>query len=123
MRALLIAGALVGCGHSPPTGAGARDEAVALWKRSGLEVSAFTPIVPSFGNDCATGIVSKVDVLVCNYASAPAATAAARAALQWVGDTTGSAQARGTLVIAAADRRKADPNGRTINQIFKLVPR
>ena len=31
-------------------------------------------------------------------------------------------QVRGTLIIVVADRHKADPNGRTINQIFKLVP-
>ncbi len=123
MRGFWIAVTFAGCGHSAPAGPGAREEVVASWKQGGLEVSALTPAVTNFGTDCATGIVSKVDVLVCNYASAPAAIAAAQPALQWVGDTTGSAQTRGTLVIAAADRRKADPNGRTINQIFKLVPR
>ena len=51
------------------------------------------------------------------------AKAAEDAGLVWVGETTGAAQARGTLLIAAADRRKSDPSGRTINQLMKLAPK
>ena len=68
------------------------------------------------------GTVNKVDVLVCNFDTSDAAKQANDAGLQWIGDTTGSSQVRGTLIIVVADRHKADPNGRTINQIFKLVP-
>jgi len=59
------------------------------------------------------------DVLVCTFASADEAKAAQDAGLQWVGDTTGASQAKGTFLIAAADRRKADPNGKTINQLIQ----
>ncbi len=95
---------------------------IALWKKGGLEVSAFTAATSPVGKDCATGTVAKVDVLICNFPTADAAKQASDAGLQWIGDTTGSSQARGTLVIATADRHKADPSGRTINQLFKLVP-
>ena len=52
------------------------------------------------------------------------AKAAQDLGLQWVGDSpAGMSQAKGSLVIAVADRHKADPNGKQINQIYKLVPK
>lgn len=121
MRALLIL--MIACGNAAaPAGTGARDDVIAMWKKGGLDVSAFAAATTNVGKDCASGTVSKVEVLICNFPTPDAAKQAADAGLQWVGDTTGSSQARGTLVIIAADRTKADLNGRTINQIFKLVP-
>jgi len=32
-------------------------------------------------------------------------------------------QSRNAVLVAAADRRKADPSGRTINQLMKLAPK
>jgi hypothetical protein len=32
-------------------------------------------------------------------------------------------QAKGAALIAAADRRKSDPSGRTINKLSKLAPK
>jgi hypothetical protein len=122
MRAIWIAIVIGACGNAAPQGSGARDQVIALWSKGGLEVSTFSPLTTGVGKDCASGTVSKVDVLVCNFATTDAAKQAHDAGLQWIGDTTGSSQVRGTLIIVAADRRKADPNGRTINQIFKLVP-
>ncbi|MBA3821230.1 MAG: hypothetical protein H0X17_20265, partial [Deltaproteobacteria bacterium] len=40
--------------------------------------------------------------------------------LAWVGEATGMSQAAGKVLVVAADRRKADPSGRTINQVMKL---
>jgi len=40
--------------------------------------------------------------------------------LEWVGEATGMAQASGKVLVAASDRRKSDPSGRTINQLMKL---
>jgi hypothetical protein len=62
-------------------------------------------------------------MLICTFPTPTAAKAAEDAGLQWVGDATGMAQAHGVLLIAAADRQKADPNGRTINQLMKLAPK
>jgi len=122
-RALVIAAALAACGKgSGPTGSGARDTVVDAWKKGGLDVSEMKPAQAPVGKDCAQGTVNKVDVLVCNFPTPTEAKSAEDLGLQWVGDTTGMSQAKGSLVIAAADRKKADPNGKTINQIFKLVP-
>jgi hypothetical protein len=85
-------------------------------------VSAFTPATSKVGKDCASGTVDKVEVLVCTFGSVDEAKQAADAGLEWVGDTTGASRAKGAVVIAAADRHKADPSGRTINQLFKLAP-
>jgi hypothetical protein len=90
--------------QNAPSGSGAKDAVLDAWKKG------------------SAGTVNKLEVVVCNFATSDAAKQAETAGLQWVGDTTGSSQAKGTLVIAVADRHKADPNGKTINQIFKLVP-
>jgi hypothetical protein len=105
-----------------PAGSGARDAVIDAWKKGGLDVSAFAATQSKIGSDCTAGTVGKLEVVLCNFPTADAAKQAETAGLQWVGDTTGSSQAKGTLVIAVADRHKADPNGKTINQIFKLVP-
>lgn len=108
-------------GASGGASAGGRTGIVDAWKKAGLEVSALAPATVAFGKDCQSGTAGKVDVLVCEYASAAEATAAKEAALAWVGDTTGMTQASGKVLVAAADRRKADPSGRTINQMMKLA--
>ena len=64
-----------------------------------------------------------VDTLICAFPTPDAAKAAEAAAYGWVGQATGMVQIRGALVVAAADRRKADPSGRTINQVMKLPPK
>ncbi len=50
------------------------------------------------------------------------AKAAEEPALAWVGNVTGAAQAHGSALIVIADRKKADPNGKTINRLMKLAP-
>lgn len=124
MQRLMIAVALMSACHkdSGPTGSGARDAVIDAWKKGGLDPSTFAPLQSNVGKDCSAGTVSKVDVLICQFDTPDAAKAAQDSGLQWVGDTTGISQAKGSLVIAAADRRKADPSGKTINQLFKLVP-
>lgn len=110
------------CGKAAPTGSAARDALVAAWKQGGLDATAFKPTQTQVGKDCATSTVSKIDVLVCAFSSEDDAKAAHDNGLLWVGDTTGAARAKGTLLIAVADRHNADPSGKTINQIFKLAP-
>jgi hypothetical protein len=118
-RVLLIAIVAAACGKS--SGPSSRDALLDAWKAGGLETTPFSAAQSPVGKDCAQGTVAKVDVLVCTFATADEAKAAQDAGLQWVGDTTGASQAKGTFLIAAADRRKADPSGKTINQIFKLA--
>ncbi|MGN6109831.1 MAG: hypothetical protein ACTHU0_32285 [Kofleriaceae bacterium] len=104
-------------------GTGARETLVGLWKKGGLVPSPLTSATVDFGKDCQSGTINNVDVLVCVYGSPDEAKAAVEPGLGWVGEATGAAESRGALLIAVADRRKADPSGRTINQLMKLAPK
>ena len=116
---VLVIAAAAACSKSSK-GPTSRDGVIAAWKKGGLEPSAFTPSKADVGKDCAAGTVNKVDVLVCTFANEKEAKAAEDKGLQWVGDNTGASQALGEMLIVAADRRKADPSGRTINQLLTL---
>src|SRR4051794_3219141 len=94
------------CGKGKGGAAGGGDNLIEAWKKAGLTPSAFSAATTNVGKDCQSGTVNGVDVLVCNFASSDEAKAAQDAGLQWVGDTTGAAQAKGSLLIAVADRRK-----------------
>lgn len=125
MRAVVTSVAIIGfglvaCGKDKPKGPTSRDGVVEAWKKGGLEPSALTAAKVEFGKDCASGTVNKIDVLVCEYSSEQEAKAAEDPALAWVGDHTGAAKAQGEMLIVVADRRKADPSGRTINQLITL---
>ena len=123
MRRWILIAIVCACACSKDKGgaAGGRDNLIDAWKKGGLNPSAFTAATTPVGKDCQSGTVNNVDVLICTFANGDDAKQAADAGLQWVGDTTGAAQAKGNLVIAVADRRKADLTGRTINQMFKLA--
>jgi hypothetical protein len=107
-----------------PTKAAAvpRDVIVDAWKKGGLEPSALTAAEVAVGKDCKSGTVNNVDVVLCQFGTADEAKAAEKAGLEWVGATTGAAWASKAVLVAVADRRKADPSGRTINQLMKLAP-
>lgn len=117
-RALLLLVILGACHKkSGPT---SRDGVIDAWKKGGLEPSAFTETKSDIGKDCASGTVNKLDVVVCTFASDKDAKAAEDAGLKWVGDTTGASRAQGDVLIVVADRKKADPNGKIINQVVSL---
>ena len=118
--ALLLALALVASCDKAKKGPSSKDGVIAAWKKGGLEPSAFTESKTDVGKDCAAGTVNKVEVLVCTFGSEKEAKEAEDKGLAWVGDTTGAAQAQGEMLIVAADRHKADPSGRTINQLLTL---
>jgi hypothetical protein len=117
---------VLGCGKDEAGKPGApeassRNGVIEAWKKGGLTPSPLTAATVAFGKDCQSGTVNGVDVLVCQYPSDAEAKAAEDQALAWVGDTTGIARAAGKVLVAAADRRKADPSGRTLNQLTKLL--
>lgn len=127
MRHIIVVLALVaGCSKDDGTGRGAatgelsRDRVVEVWKKGGLTPSPLTAATVPAGKDCQSGTVNGVDVLICQYATPDEAKAAEAKGLEWVGEATGMAQATGKVLVAASDRRKADPSGRTINQLMKL---
>ena len=121
MRAwLLIALAFTGAACSKGKGASSRDGVVDAWKKGGLETSSLTVAKSSVGNDCATGTVSKLDVMVCTFKTAKEAKDAEDKGLEWVGDNTGASKAQGEMLIVVADRKKVDPQGKVINQVITL---
>jgi len=128
VRALAILFVVAACGKGGDGGGSAagatpRDGVLDAWKKAGLAPSAFTAAQNSpVGKDCAQGSVNNIDVLVCNFASEAEATAAVDAGLKWVGDTTGISTPKGTVLVVAADRKKADPSGTTINKLMKTSP-
>ncbi len=120
----IIASATAGCSKADDRTGGStattHDGLVESWKTAGLTPSALTAATVAFGKDCKSGTVNNIDVIVCTYGSAAEAKAAEPAALEWVGGATGSSWSKGSVLVAVADRRKADPSGRTINQLMKL---
>lgn len=115
---ILVAFALGAC--SKETGVTSRDGVVEAWKKGGLETSALTPAKTDVGTDCASGTVSKLDVLVCTFKTEKDAKDAEDKGLAWVGDYTGASRAQGEMLIVVADRKKTDPQGQVINQVITL---
>jgi hypothetical protein len=124
-RWILVIVAVIGCskeeGKPGAPSASSRDAVVEAWKKGGLEPSAFTAATVAIGKDCQSGTVNGVDVLLCEYPSDDEAKAAEEKGYVWVGETTGISRAAGKVLVVAADRKKADPSGKTLNQLTKLL--
>jgi len=120
---IAAAAALAGCSKDAAAPAGPRDAVLAAWKAEQLApAAALVPAKVAFAADCQTGAVGEIDVLLCNFASPAEAKAAEVAGLAWIGAATGASQAHGAALVVVADRKKADPSGRTINKLLKLAP-
>lgn len=121
-HALLICVALVATSacSKDKKAASSTDDVVAAWKKGGLEPSKLEPTKSTVGKDCSKGTVNKLDVLVCAFSSEKDAAAAEDAGLAWVGDTTGVSKAVDKMLIVVADRKKADVNGKVMNQLITL---
>ena len=95
---------------------------LAAWTADKLAPSPLVATPVAFAKDCQSGTVEKLDVLLCSFATPADAKAAEEPGLAWVGPATGSSQAHGHVLIVLVDKKKADPNGRTINRLMKLAP-
>ncbi len=123
MRRFALALVLVAaCGKGDDKPPSPRDKVIAAWKDAGLEPSTFVTAQVQVGSDCASGMVGGLDVLLCVFPNPTAAQAAEEAGRGWIGLTTGSAQGKGSVLVAIADRKKSDPSGKLINQLMKLAP-
>ena len=126
MRTLVLLLALASCSKDDGTGRGeatgelSRDRIVAAWKKGGLEPSPLTAATTTIGKDCQSGTVNGVDVMVCQYATPEEAKAADPKGYEWVGEATGSVVVAGKVLVVIADKRKADPSGRTVDKLMKL---
>ena len=68
--------------------------------------------------------MAALDALLCEYGDETAAGAGRKQAEAWVGSAvTGASLARGRVVLAVADRGRADPNGKTIHKLTQAFLR
>jgi hypothetical protein len=122
MRWLVALALVAACKKSDDQPPSPRDKVIEAWTAAGLSPSTFVAAPNSVGSDCATGMVGNLDVMICVFPNPSAAQTAEEAGRGWVGLTTGSAQAKGSTLVAIADRKKSDPSGKLINQLMKLAP-
>jgi len=118
-----LALALTACGKSADKPATPRDAVLAAWKAEKLVPMGLTPTPVAFTTDCLGGTLENIDVLLCSFATPADAKAAESQALPWVGSALGASQAHGTVLSALADRRRIDPDGRTIHKLMNLAPK
>ena len=119
---VIVASGVAACGKGDKADS-PRDKVLAAWKGAGITPSAFTAAQTPVGSDCATGMVSGLEILLCVYHSPSEAQAAEDKGYTWIGNNTGSSQAKGVVLVSIADRKKADPTGKTLNQLMKLAPK
>jgi hypothetical protein len=124
MRNLLfVIAALTACGKGGDKPATPRDAVLDAWKAEKIAPpSAMTAATVTFAKDCQSGTVENLDVLMCNFATPAEAKAAAPQGETWIGPATGMSQAHGAALVVLVDRKKTDPNGKTINKLMKLAP-
>ena len=117
---------LTGCGDATkdqsPT---SRDGVISAWKKAGLELTtvAVYDSKKLGGGDCVRGMIKAIPTTLCTFPDATIAESAQPAGLQIVGKTTGAALVSGAMLLVVADPSKADPQGRTINDITKVFRR
>jgi len=72
-------------------------------------------------SSCKAGTVEQLSALLCSYESADAAKAGKAPAEAWLGDAlTGVVLRREGLLLALADEKSIDPNGKTMAKVAKL---
>jgi len=104
-----------------PEGAAALSVDTAVLERIG-DASDFetTAAKPYAALGCARGEVEELDVLVCHYADAAAADAAAKSLREFVaGALSGLVRQAGSDLMAIADRKEVDPKGERISRLTR----
>jgi hypothetical protein len=116
----LAAWTAAGCGDEPAAPDKA-DDVLETWKSAGLEVGehALLPKHELGDARCVRGEVGQIETTLCSYRSDEAATAAKVAGHELVGSTTGTALARGKLLLVVSDRTDAHKDGKTIHTLTK----
>lgn len=116
--AMLLSLVVWACGKAPAPA----DAVVAAWGQAGLAPTGFQkmPVAQLGARSCHAGVVSGVDATLCEYADAAKAKAAEVAGVTAIGETTGVSLSAGNLLLVLADRRKADPSGRSINALAQV---
>jgi hypothetical protein len=130
--ATLVLAAAVGgiaCKRRPHVeGTVATETITKAWTADGFDSTAVVNVEaePWSAGACYQGIVSGVDVLVCEYPSDEALAAGEqRINAVWDDESVATAAIVHTAqpsrtILAVADRANADPNGRTLSRLIKL---
>ena len=100
------------------------DEVLTAWRTAGLVPEGFAPVkpAPNGATYCEHGTVSRVDTLVCEYASDEALAQGIRLVKEgWarVDAHTGVVLAAKRTTMAVVDRERREPSGKTIGQMTK----
>lgn len=111
---------LAGCEEEPDA---ASSVVINSWLQQGLGPADFQKLDDkALGKDamCKQSKLKGLETTLCQYPDPAAASAARKAGLTHVGEVTGVALPAGNLLLIVADRDKADPSGRAINEIVKI---
>jgi hypothetical protein len=99
-------------------------QVVRAWREAELGVADVHALVgeaaskgADLGGTCMAATVAEIPVVLCEHDSPEAAKAAEETGLDLVGAATGLSLSRGSLLLVAADRHEADPDGRRLNEI------
>jgi len=99
--------------------------AVAALRKAGLEAGDFTNAdgAPYGAERCVKGKVGKLELLVCTFADAAAATAGEKRLEAFAeGAVTGAVKTFKKLGFSIVDRQGVDLQGKTINKILQALP-
>jgi hypothetical protein len=119
----VVAGA--GCRGRPHVdGTVAVDTILKAWAAEGFVTNTVVNIEPNpwSAGACARGMVSGLDVLLCEYASDETFSAGEKKMMSdWQAESvaTGAAVRTSRTLLAIADRTSADPSGKTIARLIK----
>jgi hypothetical protein len=123
--ALALGVSALGCGKKSGDSTAAKaesplDQVSSAFQGAGLksELAAAPDATKFHAAKCMTGSVEQVDTVVCEYASADAVAQGKTDGDAWIADaTTGAVLDNGRALLAVADRKHVDPNGKAIHKI------
>jgi len=122
---LMIPGLSAGCRRPHVEGTVATDTILKAWRSAGFDTQSVRNVEPDAwsAGACSRGLVSGLDVLICEYASDEAAGVGDQkinADWEQEGISTALLARTSKTVLAISDRGKADRSGKTINRLAKL---
>ena len=95
------------------------------WRDAGLEPGGFADVDPgSLGaSECQSGAVAALEVTLCEFSSAAAASRAIAPTERSLQEYTAVVASERQRLLIVADRRSADPSGKTINKLVQTFAR
>ncbi len=122
-RLLLICVLAAACSSKPTPGGIRLDQVTKALESGGIKTAPLETTSPTKFSalKCVTGMLDNLETVVCEYGSREAVLAGRKAAEGWVGSaTTAIVLDNGLTMLVAADRGRADPNGKQLNKMAAL---